>query len=320
MDLHLNERSIDRQFEDRAAFRQAVGQVIRMREVARRFRLGVHLHRQALVVVEPVPGVGLRRAVSGWSREEQRSFLGWLTRDGPFWDDPLERYRDEFLECRGEVVTDSGIGAAVCRRIEGSEAALVSAAPSEWDDSPVIVIWRRTNEEGGEQRFEMENFREPGKLEERLRETPAELRSWSVLGEAARVRFSRLTFGANWLDGLSGVPFSASAARQIVSLLEVLDRLCGAFDAEGRRTAEGHRIHRDHFEGKRARFSDSSDTEKQALASRLSFPHPTKEGETIRCGWHGKVFRGQLRLHFSWPARAREPLYIVYVGPKRTRR
>ena len=44
---------------------------------------------------------------------------------------------------------------------------------------------------------------------------------------------------------------------------------------------------------------------------------PTK---TLFCPWHGKVQTPQLRVHFSYPIRANEPLYIVYVGPKLTKR
>ena len=35
---------------------------------------------------------------------------------------------------------------------------------------------------------------------------------------------------------------------------------------------------------------------------------------------HGKVRRGMLRLHYSWSGKAGEPVYVVYVGPKITKR
>ena len=51
----------------------------------------------------------------------------------------------------------------------------------------------------------------------------------------------------------------------------------------------------------------------------MTFKHPTDASKTLFCPWHGKVQTPQLRVHFSWPVRADEPLYIVYVGPKITK-
>ena len=38
------------------------------------------------------------------------------------------------------------------------------------------------------------------------------------------------------------------------------------------------------------------------------------------CPWHGKVKSPQYRIHFSWPTTATTPIYIVYVGPKLTKK
>ena len=72
--------------------------------------------------------------------------------------------------------------------------------------------------------------------------------------------------------------------------------------------------------GEEASFSDSSDSEKRGFRARLTFPHPDKPGESMFCTWHGKVRHMMLRLHFSWPVRADEPVYVVYAGPKLTKR
>jgi hypothetical protein len=42
--------------------------------------------------------------------------------------------------------------------------------------------------------------------------------------------------------------------------------------------------------------------------------------EKIFCTWHGKVKTPQYRIHFSWPISAVAPLYVVYIGPKITKR
>lgn len=115
----------------------------------------------------------------------------------------------------------------------------------------------------------------------------------------------------------------------MVVLFDVLNRMKQCFDDEGGRTVEGHRLYRDFFTGKKgdggrgAAFSDSSDGEKQAFASELTFPNPADPADpadSLFCTWHGKVQTPQLRVHFSHPIRNEDPLYVVYVGPKITRR
>jgi hypothetical protein len=72
--------------------------------------------------------------------------------------------------------------------------------------------------------------------------------------------------------------------------------------------------------GDNAWFSDSSEAEKNEFEESLTFPHPVEPGQTLFCTWHGKVKTQQIRIHFSWPVRWDTPLYILYVGPKITRR
>ena len=110
----------------------------------------------------------------------------------------------------------------------------------------------------------------------------------------------------------------AWAAERIQVLLYTLDKFKGCFNEDGQRNAEGHRIYADHFAGAKAWFSDSSDTEKSVFRKALTFPHPAEPGKPLFCTWHGKVKSPQIRIHFSWPVRSDTPLYVVYVGPKRT--
>ena len=72
--------------------------------------------------------------------------------------------------------------------------------------------------------------------------------------------------------------------------------------------------------GDRALFSDSSLSEKRKFRKALTFGHPEKPGGRLFCPWHGKVSHQTLRLHFSWPPQAKQPVHIVYAGPKITKR
>ena len=102
-------------------------------------------------------------------------------------------------------------------------------------------------------------------------------------------------------------------------LTKTLDDLCLCFNDDGNRTAEGHRLHEDHYTGAKAWFSDESEGNKQKFKKELTVNHPEKPGETILCPWHGKVKTPQIRIHFSWPIVSEEPVYVVYVGPKITK-
>ena len=144
--------------------------------------------------------------------------------------------------------------------------------------------------------------------------------AWVDVEQACRRRYSRLVISDDAFGSLSGMPFAKSSAERIVALLGILDRKARAFDSVGALTDEARQIDRDYFSGTNALFTDSSPTEKREFGDRLTFPHPAKRGETLWCPWHGKERHLTLRLHFSWPIRHNEPVYVVHVGRKRTKR
>ena len=251
--------------------------------------------------------------------------MSWLTKGGPFWDALRRHSPCDYMECRGEIVTDSAVGEAAFRVLDDTACWLVSITPSNWDFSPVEVVWRREDKGLDDRSATLENWRDANSLENGLRAAQPPFQSWDDLRKTSTGgRFARLIFADDCFEPLSGHrhPFNKSSAERVQSQLWILDQLAGAFDKSGTRTREGHEIHRKHFEGDRAWFSDSSDKEKSNFAKELTFPHPGRPEETLFCPWHGKVnYTGfPLRLHHSWPVKAGEPVYVVYVGPKITRR
>ena len=321
MNLLANDLSIHGQFHDMESFRDAFARVMSMRAVARRFDREVHCHRM-LLAAEAMPDVPIQRALQRLSVDEKRSAMRWLTHGGPFWDDHRRHGAADYLECRCEVVTDRAIGEAAYQALHDVECALVSFAPSDWDFSPVEVTWRREDEGLDDRTVALENWRDATELERRLRGTSPPAQSWGDLRRISTNRFGSLTFTGDCFDPLAGTPFVRSAANRLLVLLDILDRFARAFDADGGRTPEGHRIYRDYFTGTEDQglFSDSSDTEKRDFRQELTFPHPADPGKSLSCTWHGKVRHPALRLHFSWPIRHDEPVYVVYAGPKITRR
>ena len=321
MEFLANDLSVHRQFHDMSSFRDALGRLMAMRKVAKRFGREVYCHR-AFRTVEAMPGVQMQQAIGRLASSERRATMGWLTNRGPFWDDLRQHHADEWLECKDDVVTDSAVGEAAFRMLHGVECGLVSVTPSHWDYSPVEVTWCPDSEGLDDKTATLRNWRDAGTLEDRLRDAAPAIRSWRDLKESSARRFESLTFAGDCFDPLlAGVPFAPSAAERFVVLLGILDRFACAFDADGMRTAEGHQIYQDYFTGGyNALFSDSSDSEKNKFRMALTFPNPNDPEKELFCTWHGKERSKNFRVHFSWPIECGKPVYVVYAGPKITKR
>ncbi len=317
LDFLFNDLSIHGQFYDISSFRNAFARVMEISRVAERFNHDFYFNRM-IVNAEPIPDMMMQQAIAKFSKNEQRAAMFRLTRGGPFWDDIRRHGKDDWMECEnGEIVTDSAVGEAAFRTLHSVITNLVSVRPSDWDYSPVRVVWKRGPKD---QDIDIENWRDAIDLENRLSSAPSSVLSWSDLRNVSKKLYERLVFASNCFEPLDGLPFSKSSADRIIFLLGILDRFAGAFDNEGNRTPEAHKMYKDYFTGGNALFSDSSDTEKQNFKGELTFPHPGNPKESLFCPWHGKERRNIIRLHFSWTIRAGEPVYVVYIGPKITKK
>lgn len=321
MELFVNELSLHEQFPDIGSFHKAFERLMQIRSVAGRFDCVIHCDR-AFLNARPLSNTMVQQAISRFPQNERRAVLLWLTREGPFWNDSNRRRHDpsEYLECRDILVTDTGIGEAAYESMHGIESGLVSFTPSDWDFSPVTVSWRRDAGERDDLSANLENWRDATLLETELHKRLAPIGSWNDLQSISISRFQSLTFARDCFEPLVGIPFVRRSANHIISLLDVLDRLAQCFDSHGQRTPRGQRIYQNHFMGDNAWFSDSSKTEKRKFRKELTFSHPDDGQETLFCTWHGKERHLVLRLHFSWPIQANEPIYVVYVGPKITKK
>lgn len=323
MDFMVNDLSFHGQFQDIPSFRLAIERLMVIRQVVSRFDGALYCHRN-LAQAQVTSTAAMRQAVGAMPLNEQRALMQWLTRHGPFWDDTRNHGADDWLECNGEIVTDTAVGEAGWCCLNGIERALVSLTPSNWEFSPVPVDW--VSDASSSKTAEVENYWDPAVVEPALQRAPAPLDSWEQLQALATVRCGELTFAADAFAPLNGVPFGASAAHRILALLDTLNRLKSCFDEAGKRTPEGHEIYQNSFTGKKgegghgALFSDASDDEKVRFEAEMTFRHPADPSRVLFCPWHGRVQTPQLRVHFSWPVRSDEPLYVVYVGPKRTKR
>ena len=289
-----------------------------LRNTARRFGRELYCHR-ALLAAQAQPGVSMQQTLGHLSESERRAAIGWMTKSGPFWDDLRNHGADDWLECKGKLVTDTAVGEAAFRTLHGSECGLVSVTPSQWEYTPVKVIWKRDGL--GNRSANLGNWWRAATLEHKLQAAPACIASWDDLGNVSHLRFNNLVFADDSFFPLVGTPFAQSAAERMLVLFEILERLSCAFDGAGKRTSEGHRIFRDYFTRQtNPLFSDSSQTEKHRFRDQLTFRHPQKPGDFLFCTWHGKVRAPVLRVHYWWSGQAGDPVYVVYAGPKINRR
>ena len=316
MELLANDRSVHGQFHTLGDFRAALARLMKMRTTARRFCRDVHCTR-AFLHTCALPNRPMVQTLQQLGTDERRAVLHWMTRGGPFWDELRQHGGDDWLECRDELVTDSAVGEVAYRTLHGVSSGLVSVTPSDWDYSPMEVTWRQGAGGAADQRVAVDNFRDEVTLEQVLRTAELPIRSWDDLrSRVATRRFEHLSIADDCFVPLFGMPFARTAAERFLVLLDILDRLAGA----GIGSAEGNRVFTKHFTGARASFSDSSNSEKQEFRTKLTFPHPDGQGAPLFCTWHGKVYHQTLRLHYWWSGSADEPAYVVYAGPKITKR
>ena len=294
-----------------------------MRAIAHRHGRKLHCHRM-LANTEPVRGMKIQQALAGLSVDERRAALSWITRNGPFWDDSDLRQHspDDYLELNGDIVTEYAVGEAAYRKLHRVECGLVSVAPSKWLFSPVEVVWRRKAEGLADKTACLENWWCAAALKNGLRAAAAPIiRSWNDLRDTSASGFHRLTFATNCFEPLAGLPFAQGASKRFLVLLCILDQFARAVDRGGMSDPEVQRMHRDYFVGGgNAWFSDSSDSEKRDFRNEMTFAHPNAPVKRLFCPWHGKIRSMTLRLHFSWPVQSGKPVYVVYAGPKITKR
>ena len=313
MDLLLNDLSLHGQFPDLTSFRTAVIRVMLLRKLARHYGRHLYSHRN-IPNCRISPEMSLHEALQRLPRDEKRSILTWLNRQGPFWEDKARHSPDLFIFCGDEIVTETAVGeAAYCREV-GIDSGLISFEPSGWQISPVLVT---IGLDSGT-RVPVPNYWRMPELETALQEALPPILSWSQLEERSRSIYRGIAFSASCFDHLQGQPFAPGAATRILGLLDILNRLISSVDASGKRTSEGHQLYQDHFTGDTALFSDSSESEKQEFERKLTFPGP--HGTRLFCPWHGKVNNPPFRIHFRWPEPPDNPLFVAYVGLKRTRR
>lgn len=315
MELLFNDLSLHGQFRSARDFEESIGRVMEMREVAGRFGCELHCHRN-MVNAQVTPELRMPQVVGALAVDKGRALMGWLTKHGPFIEDIREHGDDDYLTCGDEIVTEKAVGEAAYCRFYGVDRRLVSLSPSAWNFSPVPVVWHN----GGSKSVDVENYWERETLQRGLASVSHPMETWRDLEEVARRRYPTLTFGEDAFEPIRSTPFGNGAAERILLILRILYDLRHSLNGQGGLTSEGMALYNLHFVGRKALFSDSADWEKNEFRTELTFPNPSKAGERLFCTWHGKVKSPQIRVHYYWNISEDAPCYVMYVGPKITKR
>jgi len=318
MEFVLNELAFHGQFAATAEAHAALRGLLAWRSLIHKhgfvLRSSSRLLEQRLTTTATV-----RDIVNTWKDPSLRGLMiTWMSKEGPFWDRDRWHSEDDYFECRGQVVTDHGLAEAALAVSRGQAREMISLSPSDWEETPLKVDWHASDAE--RTTYELWNVWRDSDLSSRISQHQVSPASWAELHAWAIRTCEHLIFSDDVIEPLSRHPFSKGAAERLQELLLVLNRLKNSFGSDGKFNESGMRLLQDHFVGDKAWFTDSSDSEKSTFGTALTFNHPTEPGVSLFCPWHGKVKIGQLRMHFSYPIRHDEPLYVVYMGPKITKR
>ena len=115
LDFIVNDLSFHGQFFDITTFLQSLGRILRMRTIAQSYGRENVLSQEKSRQLTSCRNMSLQQAIQRLSQDKRRSIMGWLTKYGPFWEEERRHSQDEYLECKGELVTNTVVGeAAYC--------------------------------------------------------------------------------------------------------------------------------------------------------------------------------------------------------------
>lgn len=319
MDVFVNDLSLHGQFESVTTFRAALGEILHCQQTCHTFDRNYYVPR-TIVNRQITNALSFKQAVMATKdRELTRRVISWIDKHGPFADDVLTRDQDNYYTygTNEDIVTEEILGEAAARVFAQHPVALVSFSPSDFTHSPLVVTWCRSDEDS--ESCEIDNVWDNAKLEPFLKGHEAEVQSWDEMIRRARARYSHLILLDTIGSYLEGQPFSISLASRILELLGFLNDIKAGYLPSGERTEQCETLLENHFRRKNAIFTDASETEKNDEIFRAAMTFRGPDGSSLECFWHGKIRHRQFRIHFS-DIGPDKPLYIAYIGPKRTKK
>lgn len=260
------------------------------------------------------------------SRDLKNLILAWFNGPGFFWDNPPQHDPKEYFECNNTPVTETALAeAAMFAWLEGvDETDTVSLLPSDFTADPLRVDW--LGRPGVDLDFSVRNHTRTDSLPARLSALEKPVQNWTELVKRLERKCPNLLFSAD-IPAQLGLCFYPNVANQSLTLLKLLNDLV-AFKRSGNQTAF-NQLQASLMVGKEARFTDSSDREKDHFKDEMTFKHPIS-GVDVFCSWHGKIQTPLYRIHIEWPMPEKvylkeketdeyQKLLVAYIGPKLTK-
>lgn len=316
MTWYVNDLSICAQYADSKDFLSDLDALMRVRmkftDLEHQLFCSRTLHTRLVT-----PNLSFREAVKSAPKNVVQLVLAWLTKNGPFWEDLRTSNEDDYFEYEGEDVTDLGLGEAARRKILGLDANCFSFANGGFDHSPIKIQHGLSESPFGH--IPVPNIWDISTLHQRVLSSAPTPTNWIQMLELAQSRFDKLFLHSNIIDALKKETFSHYVVERIFVLLGVLQEFMDCRHDDGSYSDRNHELIAQHFSGKKAWFTDESETNIQNFSADMSFPDPENEGKKVLCSWHGKIKTPQYRIHFEWPVDQREKLRIFYIGPKITK-
>lgn len=312
MEWHVNDLSLEGQFENSDAAKLALESILSLR--ARRTDLGSRLFcSRSLGDRRVTPTQTLKQlAQSHPDRNFRSALIRWVAGQGPFWSDNRAEVanNDDLFYFQTEDVTEQGLGEASRRRLLALPANSFSLESANGTFAADILAVRQGLPEEPLCTINIPNVYGPSALEPY---SPAPVTSWQKMLDLASTK-KHLLFSSTIAAVLSSKPFQSNLAERILQLLDILSAIADETEATGGLTEKGVEIYNLYFVGTQAWFSDES------TSSLFWFADPSG-GEDIYCSWHGKTKQGgQTRVHFEWPRPAgQRDIKVGYIGTKLTK-
>jgi hypothetical protein len=322
MRWYLNDASLQGQFAEPTEFEGALRMLLDARTKSPRIRQGLRVMRGLLDRLA-TPTISVRKVLGSCTdRDLRTSALQWLDKAGPFVDDMRIAEDEDYFECYGLDVTDSGLGEAARATKSAGEATAYSIVGGACDFSrhPLKVDHGLPEERLGI--YDVPNLWSLEALAGSAVDAIAEPTSWKELIELARERCPFLVLPDSlFMNGrLVRESFSGAIANSALRLMLLLDEYAREVTQGGFSSARAKEMIRDHFSGAGALFTAESETNKTTFLADMTFADPLDDDREIFAHWHGRIPHRFYRLHFEWPLPpGQHGIKVVYLGPKITK-
>ncbi len=321
MEWHLNDLSLDGQYEDPIDFIDELMKLLHLRQREPKFRQKLYCTRSLCTSRKVTRTANLQQVCFLLKdRDKKQILLNWVTRSGPFIDDDRFFNEDDLFWYHTQEVTEQGLGEAARRTIGGIVAYSFSLLGGGFDfEKPELQVVHGFTEEPI-QTVRIINHWDVAQIREALRDAK-EYHNWTDVYEECTHRYDGLIFSKDAADPMKSEPFNQHVAESIFERLRILNELVENTDDSGGFTEAGVELYNNHFVGGKAWFTDESDQNKRRFKKEMTFADPTAPSHMIFCPWHGKVKTPQLRIHFQWPPETgQREIKVVYIGPKITKK